>query len=217
MLILAHLAVSWVHLETGRDYMLGLSPRFQLFTEASIPAFFSSVMLLAAGVVAAVLSRVVGGWASRDGRAWAFITVLLVYMAVDEATALHEIAANLGQREAGFGMLYYAWVIPFGILALTCMLVLLPFWLRLPPRTKWWLAASATLFLASAIGIELVEATLVAEAGEEEARLQWNVIALLAVEEGGEMLAVAMAIRALLYHLAMTQRGDGRVVRLGVG
>jgi hypothetical protein len=215
-LILAHVAVSWVHLETGRDHMMGLSKRFQLFTEASLPAFFSAVMLLVAAVVAATLAHVEGGRTSRDGRAWAFITLLLMYMAVDEATALHEIATNLGQRQLGVGMLYYAWVIPFGILAVACMLILLPFWLRLPPSTKWWLAAAAALFLASAIGMEMFEASLVAEAGEEEARLQWNVIATLAVEEGGEMLAVAMTIRALLYHLAMTQPGDGRVVRVAV-
>ncbi|MGK7867721.1 hypothetical protein [Falsiroseomonas sp. E2-1-a20] len=197
--------------------MMGLSKRFQLFTEASIPAFFSAVMLLAAGVVAAVLSRVEGGLASRDGRAWAFITVLLVYMAVDEATALHEIVNHLGDRQAEDGMLYYVWVIPFGILAVVCMLILLPFWLRLPPSTKWWLASAAVLFLACAIGMELVEAGLVAESGEEAAFVQWNVITSIAVEEGGEMLAVAMTIRALLYHLAMTQPGDGRVVRVKLG
>ena len=216
-LILMHLAVSWVHIETGRDYMMGLSKRFQLFTEASIPAFFSAVMLVAAAVIAAILSRVEGGRRARDGRAWAFITVLLLYMAVDEATALHEIVNHLGDRQPEDGLLYYVWVIPFGALALACVVVLLPFWLRLPASTRWWLASAAVLFLACAIGMELVEAGLVAEAGEEAAFVQWNVVTAVSVEEGGEMLAVAMTIQALLRHLAMTQPGGGRLVRVEVG
>jgi hypothetical protein len=212
-LILAHLAVAWVHIESGRDHMMGLSKRFQLFTEASIPAFFSAVMLVATAVVAAVLSRVAGGWRARDGRAWAFIAVLLLYMAMDEASALHEIVDQLRERQVEDGILYYVWVLPFGALALACIAILLPFWMRLPPSTKWWLAVAAVLFLASAIGMELVENSLVAEAGEVKAFAQWSVIASVAVEEGGEMLAVAITIRTLLHHLAlaMTHGGDGRV------
>lgn len=216
VLCLAHLVVSWVHIETGRDHLLGLTTRFQLFTEASIPAFFSAVMLVAAAAIAAVLSRVAGGRQAPDGRAWAFACALLLFMAVDEASSIHEVVNHLGQRRPEDGILFYLWVIPFGLLALVCMLILLPFWWRLPASTKWWLAASAALFLGCAVGMELVEARLVAEAGEDAAFGQWNVIAAVTVEEGGEMLAVAMAIRALLHHLALSQNGDGRV-RLDLG
>jgi hypothetical protein len=211
LLTLAHLTVTWVHLETGHDHLMGLTQRLQLFTEASIPSFFSAVMLVVAAVVAAVLSRVEGGRRARDGRAWAFITALLLFMAVDEAAMIHEIALNFGQRRQEDGMLYYFWVIPFGGLALVCMAVLLPFWWRLPRHTKWWLAAAAALFLASAIGMELVESALVAEAGEQAAYARWNVIAAITVEECGEMLAVGMAIYALLQHLALTQGTYGTV------
>jgi hypothetical protein len=215
-LVLAHLAVSWVHIEAGRDHLLGLTARLQLFTEASIPAFFSAVMLVAAAGIAAVLSRIEGGRAARDGRAWIFITGLLLFMAVDEASSIHEIVNHLGRRRAEDGFLYYLWVIPFGGVALACIAILLPFWWRLPASTKWWLAAAAALFIGCAIGLELVEASLVAVAGEEAAFLRWDVIAAVTAEEGGEMLAVAMAIRALLHHLAMLQGRDGRVqVELG--
>jgi hypothetical protein len=211
LLTLAHLAVSWVHLETGRDHLMGLTSRLQFFTEASIPAFFSAVMLVAAAAIAAVLSRVEGGRRARDGRAWAFIAALLLFMAVDEASSIHEIVNHLGRRQPEDGILYYLWVIPFGGLALVCMAILLPFWWRLPRHTKWWLAASAALFIACAIGMELVEAALVAEAGEEAAFVRWDVIAAVTVEEGGEMLAVGMAIYALLQHLALAQGTYGRV------
>jgi hypothetical protein len=215
-LSLGHLAVSWVHLEAGHDHLLGLTPRLQLFTEASIPAFFSAVMLVVAAGIAAVLAQVEGGRAARDGRAWIFITGLLLFMAVDEASAIHEIVNQLGQRRAEDGLRYYLWVVPFGGVALACIAILLPFWWRLPASTKWWLAAAAALFIGCAIGLELIEASLVAAAGEEAAFLRWDVIAAVTAEEGGEMLAVAMSIRALLHHLAMQQGHDGRVqVELG--
>lgn len=101
-------------------------------------------------------------------------------------------------------------------MALACIAILLPFWWRLPASTKWWLAAAAALFIGCAIGPELIVASLVAVAGEEAAFLRWHVIAAATAEEGGEMLAVAMTIRALLHHLAMLQGRDGRVqVELG--
>jgi hypothetical protein len=211
LLTLAHLAVCWMKLEADHDHLMGLTQRFQLFTEASIPSFFSAAMLVVAAVIAAVLSQVEGGRRARNGRAWAFITALLLFMAVDEAAMIHEIANNLGQRRQADGMLYYLWVLPFGGVALVCMAILLPFWWRLPRHTKWWLAVAAALFLASAIGMELVEAALVAEAGERAAYARWDVIAAMTVEESGEMLAVGIAIYALLQRLALAQGTYGRV------
>ncbi len=212
VLVLAHLAVSWLHIQSGRDHLLGLTSRLQFLTESSIPAFFSAVMLVAAAAIAALLARVD---AARDARIWTFITLLLLYMAVDEATSIHEVFNNLGDRQAEDGALFYVWVVPFGALALICAGILLPFWWRLPPGTKWWLAGAAALFITSAIGMELPESVVVAQYGEEAAFMRWDFIAMVTVEEAGEMLAVAMAIRALLHHLA-SLRGDSATLRVSL-
>jgi hypothetical protein len=102
-------------------------------------------------------------------------------------------------------------VVPFGGLALLCTAILLPFWLRLPAATKWWLATAAVLFIACAIGLELPEQAMVAEIGEQAARIRWDFLAMVTVEEAGEMLAVAMTLRALLHHLVILRGRDGTV------
>ncbi|MDO9503070.1 hypothetical protein [Falsiroseomonas sp.] len=211
VLVLLHLGLSWLQIATGRDHVLGLSSRLQFHGETSIPAFFSAAMLLLAAIVAVVLARADVGQGGRDRRAWGFITFLLLYMAVDEATAIHEVFSNLRDQRPENGLLYGFWVVPFGGLALLCIAILLPFWLRLPAATKWWLAAAAVLFIACAIGLELPEQAMVARIGEEAARLRWDFVAMVTVEEAGEMLAVAMTLRALLHHLAMLRGPTGTV------
>ncbi|MBU8540955.1 hypothetical protein [Falsiroseomonas tokyonensis] len=215
ILTVAHLLVCWMRLEQGRDHLLGLAPRFSFLGEASIPAFFSAVMLLATAGVAALLSGLEEGRGRADRRIWLFIAGLLLFMAVDEATAIHELFDALGAQEPEDGMLFNTWVIPFGALALFCIAILLPFWWRLPGPAKWGLAAAAALFLASAIGLELLESRVMAEAGLEDAFARWDYILMVTLEEAGEMLAVAIALRTLLLHLA-SLRGTPAVVRVAL-
>lgn len=208
-LMLVHVGFKVLFFATGHDQVLGLAPLFDLNQEASVPTFFAAAALIASALAAAAVAS--ASARPRLRAAWIFATLCLTFMAVDEGAGLHDrLAIPLQQRLGTTDMFFIGWLpVYVGIVAVVGAL-LLPLVRAIPRRTAVRLVVAGAVFLACAMGIEMIESKLMyaATGGAPLATLDFQAfgwkpsyIFWVTLEETGEMLAVALALRALLLHL----------------
>ncbi len=97
----------------GHDTLKGFVPLFYVDLESSVPTWYSSVALLLAAGLCALIARhhTVARRAYR--RHWTALAALFVLLSLDEIAMLHEYPIDPLRDALGTtGPLYYAWVIP---------------------------------------------------------------------------------------------------------
>ncbi len=176
----------------------GLSNRFDLATDTSVPTFFSSAVLTVSALLTLLVAR--DEARPRDRLLWRLLAVILVGMAIDEVARFHEWLGD-ATDVAGDGFFYYTWVY-FGMaLVVGIGAVFLPFVLRQPRRLRTLIIVSAGLFVGGALLMEMVNANLESTAGSESFRYSLQT----AFEETMEMVAVVVLVYALLDELRRRQ------------
>lgn len=185
--------------ELGRDHQLGLFRLFNLSEEGNVPTWFAATTLFLSAVLLGVTWRVVREAGEPFARHWAFLALIFLFIAIDEAAGIHEllilpVRALLSTRRA----LYFAWVIPYGIAVVVVGLAYARFMLALPRRTALLFLAAALLYVAGAIGMEMLSPWVYDWTGE----VTLPMFVMLLVEETLEMVGVAILVYALLDHLA---------------
>ena len=198
LLGLGHAAVKFAEFGLGHGRLLGLNPLLDINGEGNLPAWFSSMLLLAtagaAGFAAAVFRRRGAAW-----RHWAGLAVLFVALSIDEAASIHELFDRLRGVLDTSGLLFFPWVIPGTILAATVALSYLPFLRRLPRPIAARMIAGGGLFVAGAVGVELLQAMVWTTAGRETVAIA----AFTLAEELLEMTGVIVFLDAVLRHVAV--------------
>ncbi len=191
-------------------YRLGvhrMSPIVVLFDvnlEGNIPAWYSAATILGCSALFALIAIWRRQGADRRfAKHWLGLSLLFLLASIDEEASLHELVSTiLGGEISQFvslpPYLYYAWV----LVAIPFLLVLAVTYLRflaaLPPPFARWLIASAAVYLAGAIGVEMIGSYLAVTMGMENMRY-----ALVStVEEGLEMMGIVMLLYALLEYVA---------------
>lgn len=172
---------------------------FKLSDENTIPTFFSAIMLLACGALLGVIERMTKRRRCRFARHWAALAVIFVYLAIDEAVAIHELANEPLRRalHAG-GFLHYPWVI-LGMMVVAILgVVYWPLVMHLRPRVRWQVMLSAAVYVGGAVGMEMVGAKIASTVGTGTV---WYALEGL-VEEFMEMTGTVLFFHALLLHLA---------------
>lgn len=208
-LMLVHISFKVLFFATGHDQVLGLAPLFDLNQEASVPTFFSAGALGAAALAAAAVAS-----ASRQPRlkaGWIFAALCLAFMTVDEGVGLHDrLAIPLQQQFGTTDFLFIGWLPVYIAVVALAGLVFVPLARALPRRTAVRLVAAGAVYLACAMGIEMIESQMMyaASGGAALSTLDFHAfgwrpsyLVWVTIEETGEMLAVALALRALLLHL----------------
>lgn len=118
-------------------------------------------------------------------------------MSVDEMTAIHEHYSNLMHLLPNpYGLLRYGWVVIGIAIAIVVALVSIPFLRRIPRKTALRLMIAGSLYVAGAIGVEMIESAIF-EPGPESSLY----ITLVCIEETAEIVGMLLALRAMLYHL----------------
>lgn len=204
-LLLMHAFVQVAEFVFGRDHLMGLTPLFDLDREYNVPASYSAAVLLFTALALAVVAR-----STRQARApfvrhWTVLAVIFVYLAIDEFGRLHEMwgkpleawMAEWRNREFLGGALRHAWVIPASLVALVVGLSYIRFLRHLPVSIRMLFAASGMGFVAGAAGMEMIGASYSAAV----ARRTLGFEAIVAIEEGLEMISVAVFLYAVLKHL----------------
>ena len=176
-----------------------LTNLFHLGVELSIPAFFSSLILLAAGCLLGAIAlehrRRGRGWHLH----WSLLAVGFVWLAFDEAASIHEVLNPVARQYLGLRSLRgVAWTVPMLAVLAVLAIVFVPFLLALPRRYLGLFFASGLLYLGGAIGVEFVGHGLKVQYGA----MSWPYRIGVIVEEGCEMLGVVLFIYSLGAYLA---------------
>ncbi len=176
------------------DTVRGLAPLFHLNVERNIPTWFSTVQLFLASMIAFMiyLDRRLDG--TRLVAHWAGLGFIMLYISLDEAVGLHERTIRPLREVLGLGgFLYYSWVILGAIASAAVVLIYVPFLKSLPKRTAVLIFLAGTVFVAGALGLELIGGAI-ADKGEVHS-LTYNVVT--ATEESLEMIGIATFIFAV--------------------
>lgn len=184
----------------GYDEAYGIIRLFNVDSEGNIPTFFSSFLLLFSSLLLAVISTLKRKESDTRWNQWAILSCALLYMAVDEASGIHELLYRpadwlLGQRLSR--IIYFTWAI-FGIaFVLIFTLSYLKFFFSLPLQTQKQFFLAASVFFSGALGMELVGGFFGGSHGIQN--LQYAMLST--IEEGLEMTGVILLINALLNYI----------------
>ncbi|WP_299820644.1 multidrug transporter [uncultured Pontibacter sp.] len=175
---------------------------FDFNGEENVPAFFSSVNLLAAAGLLYLIYCVSSNRELANGkRYWLFLSFIFVFMAIDESVQLHEHIAEFVRPRLTSdlnGLLHWAWVVPYSVVVIAVAGFFLKWVLSLPPLTRNLFVASGSMFVLGALGLEFVEGYLYKQYGIDHI---YNRV-MYTLEEFLEMAAVILFIYTLLQYLA---------------
>lgn len=173
--------------------------RLNLDTEISIPTWFqASLLLLAAGLTGLVgLAR--SRASDRYTRYWLVAAVILVFLSMDEALALHEeLIQPLRDSLGASGIFHFAWVIPGAVVVVLFAFAYLGFLRSLPTRMQRLLILAAALYIAGGLGAEAGDGAYASAFGLDN--LGYRLLTDL--EELIEMAGLLLLIYALLWFLS---------------
>ena len=167
--------------------------------EANFATLFN--FLLLAGIVALLALNAARAYAEGSSwrHHWTGLVALFLLLAFDEAAQMHEELNRLIGRSVELeGYLYFVWVIPGLAFAFAVGLVYLRFLLALPRRVAGLALLGGGLFVAGALGVEMVGAKLWSEQAMGTVRYSLVVTA----EESLEMLGLIVFGYGLMLLLA---------------
>jgi len=189
ILVLAQVAGLVMKFVLDHGLVFGLVPLFDFNTEQNIPTLFNTLLFFCN---ASLLWMI---WKDREIShkhhwIWLFLSIVFLILGADEFCELHEtLTAPFHSGLDTTGLLFYAWVIPYGIAALLLAIFFLPVWWRLEPRTRLLLAVSALLYITGAILLEMIGGKEFEQLGEE---LDLKCGILATIEESLEMAGLIL-------------------------
>jgi len=192
----------------GFHSMLGFSDLLRLSGEGNLPTLFSALALAATALVAARLSQA-GNLRGGEQRGWRVFAWLLAFMALDEAIQLHEILTGIGLRYQAAGPWRHIGIFPYALVAIGLSVLLFRFWAEQSRTVRRGIALAGICYLVAAVGMEIPENLLVSHSVSP---YDFRRAAFFAVEELGEMIAVALFLRTFLLRFA--ELGGGPLLAL---
>ncbi len=210
LLALAFVATHMLKLH-GYPEQMGFRRLFNMDGEATLPAWFSSTLMLVASALLAIIAAGKQHSGDRFRSGWWILAAGFLYMSADEIASIHEMLnrAGLALPIAAEGRLDSPWVI-FGMAAaLAVGIGYLKFLAHLPAATRWRFVLAGACYLGGALGVEMQSAALADalrlqaqpldwdQRGDFPIEYMWHVVA----EESLEMLGLVLFIDALLGYL----------------
>lgn len=201
VLVAVHLAFMTLRFAFGRDRVLGIARFFNLDSERSIPTWFGALLL-------AIAAALLGLCATHHARnrdpmrhRWGALAWLFALMSLDEVAGIHEFLGRaLGAVTDLDRWTYFVWPIP--AIALMAMLYLAyrPWFALLDRPTRHGVLAAAAIFLAGALGMELLGGAYWSRVGPHTMDLVY--VGITTVEETLEMAGMLVFIHVLLRYAA---------------
>jgi hypothetical protein len=172
--------------------------KFNVDLEMTVPTYFNALILLFSGVLLTVIALLKRKNRDPHTTNWFILAFLFWFMAMDETISLHEFLIKpLRGALNTSGFLYFAWVIVAIPLLVLLAFIFRKFILSLPGRIRLLILLAGTLYVASALGIEMVGGWYFERFGGN----QIPYIVLTTIEETLEMTGILIFIYALLEYL----------------
>ena len=171
---------------------------FRFDSEHNIPTLYSSFAL----IVSSILLAFIGSAHKRLGTAylpWIGLAIIFLFLAIDESLSIHErFVRPVRDLFKTSGLLYFAWVIPYGIALIVFLIAYLKFLLDLPKRIMILFIISGSTFVSGAIGLEMLGGRYLELHGTNN--LIYSIF--FTCEEFLEMLGIVIFIYTLLSYIA---------------
>ena len=177
---------------------------FNLDAEESIATWYSSSLLLLCSILLATIAFARRNEEGRYVGHWGALSIVFLYLSVDEGVAVHEVIGNLMKeflRAFGIepaGLLNRVWVIPAAILLLAFVVALRGFLSHLPARQRTMFLVSGIVYAGGAIGMEMVNGLVLTLYGERQIM---STLVLPNLEESLELAGVIVFAYALLTYI----------------
>jgi len=88
---------------------------------------------------------------------WLGLAMAFLYLSVDEGSSIHDFIA-IRNLPFSWDFLGFGWVVPYGALVVFLSCVYFKFWVQLEPETRKLILIASVLYVAGAIGFEMLEA-----------------------------------------------------------
>ncbi len=177
---------------------------FQVSSEGTLPTLYSMITLAICGILLALIARAAIHLRQPFRVHWGILSMIFVFMALDEGLEFHESLTNPLQSALDTtGPFYFAWVIPAIVLVALIGLFYYRFLLSLPSRSRGLFILAAAVYIGGVLGMEMVGSNYKYQYGST---LTYGIIA--SIEEVFEMSGIVIFIYALLDHL---ERAVGRM------
>lgn len=144
---------------------------FDVGEERSIPTWFESMLFLLCSALLAVITVAKRRRGDRYGLHWSVLSVIFLFLSVDEVATIHEATGALLERMVrsitGFtpgGAISFFWVVPGAIFVFIVLLAYLRFLTHLPQTTRRMFLFAGALFVLGALGLEMLTAQVVSSA-----------------------------------------------------
>ena len=202
VLVLLGVAAYLIRDLTGHDQLLGLVPLFDVGNENGLATFFSAVNLLLAGLLSYLLYASAPRSPAPTHRRWRWLALVFVYLAIDEASMIHENFSRLGDFLGDGSMIVprHAWLL-FGVpFALVAAILFVPLLGTLQRSTATLFAVGGVAFAAGALGFEFVGSWMINH-GAGADTLAYDIRRV--VEEGLEMFSIALFNWAAVREMAL--------------
>jgi len=138
-------------------FYLGLSGRvaafFSLTAESNLPTWYASSLLFGCALLLGAIARDAFARRAPFRFHWAALTVIFVYMSLDEAVEIHEHLGDVVQGTSG--VLFFGWVIPAAAIVCALGAAYVPFLKYLDRATRRRIIVAGAIYVGGALFVEL--------------------------------------------------------------
>lgn len=195
-----------IYLYNGGDdrYLVSF---FDLDKEWNLPTWYASSSLLFCSLLLTIISFGIKKNNSRFFYQWLFLSIIFLFLALDEAVQFHEqtITPLRNLLQAG-GIFYYTWVIPAAILLFVFLFFYFKFVFHLSKKNRFLFIVAGSLYLGGALGMELASGLYTETYGKDNLIHSF----LINIEEILELVGILVFIYGLLSILS-TELKDLRI------
>lgn len=190
----------WIFLKHfGYDNFYGIG-KFYFDYEESVPTYFSSIILLIAAVLLAIIYQVKSKLSDLYSSQWMILSILFTTLSIDEIAGFHEIIIDPLNSYLHFsGYWRFSWVIPALVFVVVWSVSYLKFLNSLSTKYRNGFVLSGFIYVLGAIGIEMISAKLFINDEASAKDLLYNLV--ITLEESLEMLGVMIFITVLLSYI----------------
>ena len=198
VLTLIHSTVLFFYFFLKDEAVFGLVALFDFDIEGNVPTLYSALALLLCAALLAIIASANRATDVRWRNYWLGLAVIFAFLAIDEGVGLHEHLSDVFENfMAAEGLLYFLWVVPYGVATAIVAAIYLRFVWNLPKPTRALFVTAGAIFLTGAVGIEMLSAREV----DQHSVNTITYCLLYTFEELFEMLGIVLFIYALLTYI----------------
>lgn len=163
--------------------------------EVSIGTWYASSVLLLASLLLLIIALIEQKADGLHVNHWKILSIIFLFLSLDEAASIHEIGDSLHDTLGIYTKTTFLWTLPYTILLIIFIISYYKFLINLPKKTRNLFVVSGGIFIAGALGLELVAA------GLQQLDLANIVPITVLIEEFFEMLGITVFIYALVLYI----------------